>query len=191
MGIVETNGVDFTVFQMTDSGKRWWRDYTLTRLVGSPAFTLEQVSQLFLEKFLPITLREDFRKQFEHLPQGSMTVTEYESRFMYLACHALLLLHTKGERVRRFIEVLTHPIRLQMAKETRSEISFQVVANVARRIEMVLTQREDKGLIRGLVSSVVSVVPRLEAKPLFSAHSAPISAPPLQSYYSDYLAHSG
>ena len=42
--------------------------------------------------------------------------------------------------MRRFIEGLTHPIRIQMAKETGSEISFQAAANVARRVKMVLTQ---------------------------------------------------
>ena len=77
-----------------------------------------------------------------------MTVAQYDSRFVDLARHALLLLPTEGERVRRFIEGLTHPIRLQMAKETGSEISFQAAANVARRIEMVLAQergqRSDK-----------------------------------------------
>ena len=40
----------------------------------------------------------------------------------------------------RFIDGLTQPIRLQMAKETGSEISFQTAANVSRRVEMVLTQ---------------------------------------------------
>ncbi|XP_070039199.1 uncharacterized protein [Nicotiana tomentosiformis] len=74
-----------------------------------------------------------------------MTVTQYETRFMDLAHHALLLLHTEGERVRRFIEGLTYPINLQMAKETRSEISFQAAANVARRIEMVLAQERGQG----------------------------------------------
>ncbi|XP_070047427.1 uncharacterized protein [Nicotiana tomentosiformis] len=125
MDIVETNGVDFVVFQMTGSARRWWWDYTLTRPVGLPALTWEQFSQLFLEKFLPITLKEDCRKKFEHLQQGSMIVTQYESRFVDFARPALLLLPTEGERVRRFIEGLTHPMRLQMAKETRSDISLQ------------------------------------------------------------------
>lgn len=95
MGIVETNRVDFAVFQMTVSAKRWWRDYMLTRPAGSPALTWEQLSQLFLEKFLHITLREDYRRQFKRLQHGNMTVTQYESRFVDLARHALLLLPTE------------------------------------------------------------------------------------------------
>ncbi|XP_070055332.1 uncharacterized protein [Nicotiana tomentosiformis] len=130
---------------MTGSAKKWWRDYTLTRVVVSPTLTWEQFSRLFLEKFLPITLREDYRMQFERLQQGSMTVTQYETRFMDLARHTLLLLPTEGERVRRFIKEPTHPIRLQMAKDTGSDISFQAAANVARRIEMVLAQERGQG----------------------------------------------
>ena len=42
--------------------------------------------------------------------------------------------------MRRFIDGLAQPIRLQMAKETGSEISFQAAANIAKRVELVLTQ---------------------------------------------------
>ncbi|XP_070055128.1 uncharacterized protein [Nicotiana tomentosiformis] len=69
-----------------------------------------------------------------------MTVTQYETHFVDLVCHALLLLPTERERVRRFIDGLAQPIRLQMAKETGSEISIQAAANVARRVEVVLAQ---------------------------------------------------
>ncbi|XP_070036154.1 uncharacterized protein [Nicotiana tomentosiformis] len=55
---------------MTGSSKRWWRDYMLNRPVESPALTWEQFSRIFLEKFLPITLREDYRRQFERLQQS-------------------------------------------------------------------------------------------------------------------------
>ncbi|XP_070044918.1 uncharacterized protein [Nicotiana tomentosiformis] len=130
---------------MTSSIKRWWKDYMSTRLAGSPALTWDQFSQLFLEKFLPITLREGYHRQFESLQQGSMTVTQYENRFMDLARNALLLLHIERERAKRFIYGLTHPIRIQMAKETGGEISFQTTANIARRIEMVLAQERGHG----------------------------------------------
>lgn len=74
-----------------------------------------------------------------------MTVTQYEMRFIDLARHALLTLPTERERVRRFIKGLAQPIRLQMAKETGSEISFQDAANVARQVEMVLSQVSGQG----------------------------------------------
>ncbi|XP_070045716.1 uncharacterized protein [Nicotiana tomentosiformis] len=138
------------------SAKRWWGDYMLTRQVGSPALTWEQFSRLFLDKFLPITLREDYRMQFERLQQDSLTVTQYETRFVDLACHALILLPTEGERVGRFIDGLTHPIKFQMAKETGIDISFQAAVNVVRRIEMVLTQEIGKGYDKRSLSTAKS-----------------------------------
>ncbi|XP_070041475.1 uncharacterized protein [Nicotiana tomentosiformis] len=86
--------------EITGSAKRWWRDYMLTRLAGSPAITWEQFPRLFLEKLIPITLREDYRRQFEHLQQGSMTVTQYKTHFVNLARRAHLLLPTEGKRAR-------------------------------------------------------------------------------------------
>ncbi|XP_070039562.1 uncharacterized protein [Nicotiana tomentosiformis] len=145
MGIVETNGVHFAVFQMNGSAKKWLRDYLLTRLTGSPALSWDQFSQLFLEKFIPITLREEHRHQFKYLQQGSMTVTQYETHFLDLARHALILLPTKRERVRRFIDGLAQPIRLHMAKKTGSEIFFQAAANITRRVVMVLAQGSGQG----------------------------------------------
>ncbi|XP_070046601.1 uncharacterized protein [Nicotiana tomentosiformis] len=146
MGIVETNGVNFVVFQKTGSAKRWWRDYVLTRPYGSPSLTWDRFSQLFLEKFIPFTLREKYRRQFERLQWGGITVTQYETRFMDLARHAVVLIPTERERVRRFIDGLTFSIRLQMAKEAEDDISFQRAVDTARRIEMV------RGQERGPVS---------------------------------------
>ncbi|XP_070046984.1 uncharacterized protein [Nicotiana tomentosiformis] len=124
LGIVETIGVDFAVFQMTGSSKRWWRHYMLIRPARSPALTWDQFSQLFLEKLIPVTLREDYRRQFERLQQGSMTVTQYETRFVDLACHAIILLPTKRERVIKFIDGLTFTIKRQMAKDVGDDITF-------------------------------------------------------------------
>ncbi|XP_070057412.1 uncharacterized protein [Nicotiana tomentosiformis] len=105
----------------------------------------DQFSQLFLEKFIPFTLREDHRKRFEHLQQGSMTVTHYETQFVDLARHAIVLLPTERERVRRFIDGLTFSIRLQMAKESGDDISFQRTVDIARWIEIVCGQ--DRGMV--------------------------------------------
>ncbi|XP_070037240.1 uncharacterized protein [Nicotiana tomentosiformis] len=132
-----------------------------------------------------------------------MTVTQYETRFMDLARHALLSLPTEGERVRRFIEGLTHPIRLQMAKETGSEISFQVAAKVARRIEMVLAQERGQGSDKrpwqfsgfsgassgGRGNFGRGHPPMLFHSALQASYSAPpalISAPPIQGFQGGY-----
>ncbi|XP_070034738.1 uncharacterized protein [Nicotiana tomentosiformis] len=166
IGIVEINGVNFIVFQMIGSAISWWRDYMLTRPASSPPLTLDQFSQLFLEKFTPFTLREDYHRQFERLQQGSMTVTQYETQFVDLARHAIILLPNERERGRRFIDDLTLTIKIQVAKETGDDIYFQRAVEMSIRIEMVRGQERGLYLIRSLVILVVSVVPRLEARVL-------------------------
>jgi len=47
-----------------------------------------------------------------------MIVTQFETKLVDLARHAIILLPTERERVRRFIDGLTFSIMLQMAKET-------------------------------------------------------------------------
>ncbi|XP_070046704.1 uncharacterized protein [Nicotiana tomentosiformis] len=140
MGIVESNKVDFAVFQIHGSTKRWWEDYVRGRPAGSPPLTWDQFSQQILEKFIHFSLREEYRKQFERLPQGSMIVTQYETRFVDLARHAVVLPPTERERVRRFIDDLTFGIWLQMPKGNKDDISFQQVVEISRRNERVCGQ---------------------------------------------------
>ncbi|XP_070041183.1 uncharacterized protein [Nicotiana tomentosiformis] len=189
MGIVETNRVDFAVFQMMSFAKRWWKDFVLTRQAGSPDLTWDQLSKIFLEKFLVVTLIEDFRRQFKRLQKVSMSFTQYETCFVDLAHHAILLLPTERERVRRFIEGLAQPIKLQMAKVTGSEISFQAAANVARG-------HPPRPFHSALQASHIASGGRSPHMPYsnqlaYSAPPAPISAPPLQSFQGGYSGRQG
>ncbi|XP_070055014.1 uncharacterized protein [Nicotiana tomentosiformis] len=70
-----------------------------------------------------------------------MTITKYETRFVDLARHAIIFLPTERERVRRFIDGLTFTIKLQMAKETRDDVTYQRAIDIARWIEMVHSQK--------------------------------------------------
>ncbi|XP_070034666.1 uncharacterized protein [Nicotiana tomentosiformis] len=212
IGIVETNRVDFAAFQITDSARRCWRDYILTRPAGSSARTWNQFSHLFLEKFIHVTLREEYCMLFERLQHGSMAVTQYETRFVDLACHATILLPTERERVRRFIDGLTNTIRLQITKKPRIDNSSQTAVDIARWIELV--RAHERGSVSdkrphhfggfsgassgGRALPVAHGASRdhgsygsCSEQLAFSAHSVPISAPPLQSYYSGYSDHQG
>ena len=92
-----------------------------------------------------------------------MSVNQYETRFIALARNALVILPTDRERVRRFIEGLAQPIRLQMARESSTDISFQDAADIARRIEMILSQGGGQGTDKRPVILVDLVEPHLES----------------------------
>ncbi|XP_070014709.1 uncharacterized protein [Nicotiana sylvestris] len=135
MRILELHGVDFTIFQLEGRARRWWQSYVLCRPEDSPPITWGQFTQLFLDRYIPPSKREELRYQVEHLEQGQISVTDYEARFFELSCHALMILLTDAERLRRFIAGLHPTIRAGMAREVEMGIGYQLVVEIARRIE--------------------------------------------------------
>ncbi|XP_070050546.1 uncharacterized protein [Nicotiana tomentosiformis] len=102
------------------------------------------VSVLFLEKFVPQSRREELRRQFVQLRQDDISVTQYEMRFSELARHAVWLVPTDRERIRRFIDGLTYHLRLLMIRERVSGATFDEVVDIARHIVMVRSQERDE-----------------------------------------------
>ncbi|XP_070036156.1 uncharacterized protein [Nicotiana tomentosiformis] len=70
-----------------------------------------------------------------------MSVTQYEMRFSELASHAIWLIPTDMERIRRFIDGLTFQLRLLVTRERVSGATFDEVVEIAHQIEMVRSQK--------------------------------------------------
>ncbi|XP_070031864.1 uncharacterized protein [Nicotiana tomentosiformis] len=143
-GILETYGVSFTTLQFYGAAFRWWEDYERRRPVGALPLIWQELSILFLEKFMPQSRREELRRQFEKLQQDGIFVTQYEMRFSELACHVVWLVPTDRERIRRFIDGLTCQLRLRMTRDRVSGATFDEVIHIARQIEMVCSQKRGK-----------------------------------------------
>ncbi|XP_070055407.1 uncharacterized protein [Nicotiana tomentosiformis] len=124
MGMVETSGVSITAFQLRGAAYQWWRAYELTSTDEAASLTWSQFSEMFLREYVPQSLRDAWRLEFEQLRQGSMTVSEYVVHFSGLARHALALVATVKERVCRFIEGLHPSIRTSMARELEMDITY-------------------------------------------------------------------
>ncbi|XP_070036335.1 uncharacterized protein [Nicotiana tomentosiformis] len=127
--------LEFTSFQLEGRARRWWQSYLLGRPAGSPPMTWSQFTQLFLDRYIPPSESEELRYQFEQLEQGQMSVTDYEARFSELSRHALMIITTDAERVRRFVAGLHSGIRANMAREVEIGTSYQLVVEIAWRIE--------------------------------------------------------
>ncbi|XP_070029355.1 uncharacterized protein [Nicotiana sylvestris] len=106
MGIAETSGVSFTAFQLRGAAYQWWQAYELDSPAEAASLTWTQFSDIFLREYVPQILKDAWRVEFEHLRQGTMTVSEYAVYFTDLDRHALALFSTVRERVLRFIEGL-------------------------------------------------------------------------------------
>ena len=147
LGLVESHGVDYTMFQMTGSAKQWWRDYISSKPVGSPPLSWTQFTQVFLSKLVPRSEREHKRTKFEGLQQGGMSVTKYEGKFHALDRHASMILPTEAEKVRRFVKGLIIPIRLGVSQVVASGDPFQKVVDAVKELEMI--RREGFGQHEG------------------------------------------
>ncbi|XP_070001892.1 uncharacterized protein [Nicotiana sylvestris] len=130
---------------------------------------------MFLRDYVPQSLKDAWRAEFEHLRQGTMTVSEYDIRFSDLATHAPALVSTGRERVYRFTEGLIPSIRSSMALELEMSIPYQQVGSISRRVEgMLARDREEREAKRSRESGHYSGTRASTA----ICHASGIQAPP-------------
>ncbi|XP_070040155.1 uncharacterized protein [Nicotiana tomentosiformis] len=139
------SGISFTTFQLRGATYQWWHAYELSNLDEAVSLTWTQFSDMYLREYVPQSLRDAWRAEFEQLRQGSMTVSEFAVHFSDLARHAPALVAIVRERVHRFNDGLHPSIRISMAKELEMDISYQQVVSIARRLEGMLSRdREER-----------------------------------------------
>ncbi|XP_070050454.1 uncharacterized protein [Nicotiana tomentosiformis] len=149
MGIVEFSGVAFTTFQLKGAAYQWCRAYELGSPAEAASLTWIHFSNMFLREFVPQSLRDAWRTEFEQLRQGSMTVLEYAVRFSDLSRYAPALVAAIRERVCQFIERLNLGIRFSMAQELEMDIVYWQVVGIARRLKGIWTrEREEMEALR-------------------------------------------
>nr|XP_009773294.1 PREDICTED: uncharacterized protein LOC104223535 [Nicotiana sylvestris] len=128
--------------------------------VGASPLTWHEFSVLSLEKFVPQTRREKLCRQFKQLHQDGMFVTQYEMKFLELACHAVWLVPTERERIRRFSNGLYYQHHFVMSRESVSGATFDEVVDISRWLELVRSQeREEREAKRPCGSGGFSGVP--------------------------------
>ena len=64
MDIVERFGVEFVTYQFQGNAKMWWRSYVECQPAQAPPMTWASFSSLFMEKYIPWTLRDRRRDEF-------------------------------------------------------------------------------------------------------------------------------
>lgn len=84
-----------------------------TKRVGFLMESWDQFPETFLDKFIPRTVKNHLRVNFQRLEQGSMLVAKYQNRFQQLSRHAKMLSFTQEERVRCFVRGLKLQHRLK------------------------------------------------------------------------------
>ncbi|XP_070056812.1 uncharacterized protein [Nicotiana tomentosiformis] len=65
-------------------------------------------------------------------------------RFLELARHAIWLVPTGKERIRRFVDVLNYGHRFVMTQENTAGARFDVVVDIAQELELVCSQESEE-----------------------------------------------
>ena len=94
-------------------------------------------SSLFMEKYIPRTLRDRRRDEFLSLEQGRMTVTTYEARFRALSRYATQLCCSPKERIRRFVKGLRSNLWISALQVAAIVKSFQEVVDFVIEVDEV------------------------------------------------------
>lgn len=89
---------------------------------------------------------------------------QFKMRFTKTSHHATLLIPTKAEKVRRFIEVLNFGINIAMARKAKTGTMFLQAVEINHIIDCIQGHNREAMVMRGKRSHLlaVSVVPYLE-----------------------------
>ncbi|XP_070049712.1 uncharacterized protein [Nicotiana tomentosiformis] len=149
MGIVKTNRVDFVAFQMTGSAKKWWRDYLLNRQAGSPALTWDQFSQLFIEKFLPITLREDRRRTVSVCSRDASVLFDPRSTYSCVSSYFASYLVVPRDYLSAPVYAST-PVRDAIIVDRVYRSCVVTTGSLKTRVDLLLLNMVDFDVILGM-----------------------------------------
>ena len=91
--------------------------------------TWASFSSLFVEKYIPQTLRDRRKDEFLSLEQGWMSVTAYEDKFRALSRYATQLSFSPQERICHFVKGLRSDLRISALQVAATAKSFQEVVD--------------------------------------------------------------
>jgi hypothetical protein len=114
------------------SASYWWKSVE-RRLAGTTPVTWEVMRKEFEEYYLPQSFKDARMIEFTRLVQGSMTVAEYESKFIELSRFAPSLVSTEWDKCRRFEQGLKESVRTSVVAIMHS--NYGQLVQAALRVE--------------------------------------------------------
>ena len=96
----DADRVDLATYQLEGEADNWLNMIKDTRNTAN--MTWAQFEELFLEKYFPMTVKEDMIQEFLSLQQGGIAVAQYVARFEELARHASRFVGDDRDKARKF-----------------------------------------------------------------------------------------
>ena len=137
--------IKLTAFQLEGKSQVWWDWVKASRYLE--AMTWEEFHERFMGKFFPTSAQHEKAQEFLELKQGTMTVSEYVTKFTELACFADDNVATETAKVQKFEDGLKLSIRGKIMGFLLQEMNFMVRTTMAIEREVDNTQNiQDAGV---------------------------------------------
>ncbi|EOY14114.1 Uncharacterized protein TCM_033375 [Theobroma cacao] len=110
LGCSSTRLVELAAFYLEDVAQEWYSSSCRGRPMSAVSLTWSEFSTTFLDRFLPLSVRNARAREFEALVQTlSMTVLQYDIKFMQFVRYAPYLVSIEEKKIRRFMDGLVEP----------------------------------------------------------------------------------
>lgn len=101
---------------------------------GAPKLIWDEFNTIFVDKFLPKSVREIKGYKFERLVQTpNMIAAEYDVKFTKLSLYAIYLNLTDDEKTKWFVKRLVHPLFRSWHLGSSYLTSRQLIMHVCKR----------------------------------------------------------
>ncbi|EOY03180.1 Uncharacterized protein TCM_017765 [Theobroma cacao] len=162
--------VELATFRLEDMAQEWYGSLCRGWPRGAASLALSDFSIAFLDRFLPLSVRNARARELEKLVQtSSMIVSEYDIKFTQLARYAVYLVSTEEMKIQKFMDGLVVPFLRVVA--SRDFDTYSATVDFAQQIEMTTNEsRAARDRVKRAIK-VVEISVMLFCLPAIKAHT--------------------
>lgn len=113
----------------------WYKTILLRRHAGVAPLTWDEFTKLFMDHFLPNSMRQKYAREFKRLVQTSfMDVSTYNTKFCKMARYVPCLVADEATRVQTFVNGLVGHLYSAVAPQVKT-LTYSDAIDLARKIE--------------------------------------------------------
>ncbi|KAL0549329.1 hypothetical protein IC582_013810 [Cucumis melo] len=148
MNCPEERKVRLATFLLQKEAEGWWKSI-LARRSDARALDWQTFRGIFEDKYYPSTYCEAKRDEFLGLKQGSLSVVEYERKYIELSRYADVIVASESDRCRRFERGLRFEIRTPVTAIAKWTNFSQLVETVLCVEQSMTEEKSAVELSRG------------------------------------------
>ncbi|MQM06250.1 hypothetical protein Taro_039071 [Colocasia esculenta] len=123
----------------------WWSSLLRTQFEdGAVEVAWDEFVRLFRAKFIPEHIQDKMEQEFLSLTQGSMTVLEYETRFVELSKYAPHIVADERRKAKKFVMGLRPSLRTRLVAFDHRTLDEALSAACRQKGEMEQYLEEKK-----------------------------------------------